>query len=49
MQEKYIEPLTKLEYAPLEKNQEEKLRDFERKFNEEFGTAFYFMVMRKED
>lgn len=37
-----------LGYANLGSNQEERLRQLERQFNEEFGTAFYFMVMKQD-
>jgi hypothetical protein len=38
-----------LDYANLGANQEAKLRQLERQFNEEFGTDFYFMVMKQEE
>lgn len=36
-----------LNYAKLKNDQEEKLRNVESNFNEEFGTDYYFMVVRK--
>ncbi|SHI09654.1 hypothetical protein SAMN02745196_02812 [Clostridium collagenovorans DSM 3089] len=36
-----------LNYAKLKNDQEEKLRNVERNFNEEFGTDYYFMVVKK--
>lgn len=34
-----------LNYANLSEKQEKELRSFEKKFNEEFGSAFCFMVV----
>lgn len=48
MEEKYINPLKSLDYANLDDTQEKKLREVERKFNDEFGTNFYFMAMKKD-
>lgn len=42
-----LEGFKELKYANLDKGQEEKLRQFERKFNEEFGMDSYFMVMER--
>lgn len=36
-----------LNYAKLKNDQEEKLKNVERNFNEEFGTDYYFMVVKK--
>jgi hypothetical protein len=48
MDKKYLDPLKELDFANLSKAQEERLRDFENKFNNEFGLDYYFMVMKKE-
>lgn len=48
LENKYIESLKKLDYANLNDTQEEKLRDVERKFNDEFATNFYLMAMKKD-
>lgn len=37
-----------LKYAKLSKDQENKLIEFEKQFNSEFGTEVFFMVMEKE-
>ena len=48
MDKQYLDPLKELGYANLSKDQEAKLRDFEKEFNGEFGVDYYFMVMKKE-
>lgn len=48
MDGQYLNSLKELNYASLTKNQENMLKDLEDKFNLEFGTHFYFMVMDKE-
>jgi hypothetical protein len=45
MDSKFMNSLGPLDYANLSENQENKLRDLEKQFNDEFGTSFYFMVM----
>ncbi|WZL74431.1 polynucleotide phosphorylase [Clostridiaceae bacterium 35-E11] len=47
MQEQYINPLKELNYANLSKDQEMKLREFEKQFNDNFGKEVYFMVMER--
>lgn len=39
--------LNELTYADLGEPQEIKMREFEKQFNNEFGTDYYFMVMKK--
>jgi hypothetical protein len=48
LENKYIEPLKKLDYANLDDIQETRLRELEKKFNDEFGTKCYFMAMEKD-
>jgi hypothetical protein len=48
MEEEHMKPLEELDYALLKEEQEKRLREFEKKFNYEFGTDFYFMVMKKD-
>jgi hypothetical protein len=36
-----------LTYADLGESQEKKMREVERKFNNEFGTNYYFMIMEE--
>lgn len=36
-----------LKYADLGETQEKKMRELEIQFNNEFGTDFYFMVMKQ--
>ncbi len=47
MQEQFLNPLKELNYADLTKDQEERLRDFEKQFNNDFGKQTYFMVMER--
>ncbi|MDP4143151.1 MAG: polynucleotide phosphorylase [Bacillota bacterium] len=47
MEKQYLEKIKELEYAHLGEQQEQKLREAERKFNEEFGTDYFFMVMKR--
>jgi uncharacterized protein (DUF4415 family) len=49
MNVEYLNKLTELEYAELEENQEKRLRELEKKFNEEFETEYYFMVMKRDN
>ena len=37
----------KIEYASLQEQQEKRLREMEKQFNNEFGTNHYLMVMQK--
>lgn len=48
MDNEFVESVKELNYANLDKKQEEKLREIEKQFNEEFGTEFYLMVMKKD-
>jgi hypothetical protein len=43
-----LDAFKELKYANLDKDQESKLREFEKKFNEEFGMDSYFMVMERD-
>lgn len=47
MDQKYMNSLKELNFAELSKEQEERLREFEKQFNNEFGKDFYFMVMNR--
>ena len=47
MNSEHLEKLKPMEYADIEGQQLKRLRDLETEFNEEFGTEFYFMVMKK--
>jgi hypothetical protein len=47
MDSQYLNSLNELDYANLTDHQEKFLRDLERQFNSEFGTAYYFMVMER--
>lgn len=48
MDKQYLDPIRELNYANLSKEQEERLRDLEKRFNSEFGVNYYFMVMKNE-
>lgn len=48
MDTEYLRKLEALDYANLKEDQEKRLRELEKKFNEEFRTDFYFMVMKRE-
>jgi hypothetical protein len=48
LKKKELEILGEVEYAKLNKEQENKLRQLEQNFNAEFGKDFYFMVMKKD-
>jgi hypothetical protein len=48
MDNQFMNSLKELHYASLSSEQEARLREFERQFNNEFGTAVYFMVMDRE-
>lgn len=47
MEQKYLNSLKELRFADLPKNQEERLREMEKQFNNEFNQDFYFMVMQR--
>ncbi|SHJ62046.1 hypothetical protein SAMN02745975_02490 [Geosporobacter subterraneus DSM 17957] len=47
MQEQYLNSLKELNYAHLTKDQEERLRELEKQFNNDFGKQAYFMVMER--
>lgn len=47
MDQKFTDSLKELNFAELPKEQEERLRDLEKQFNNEFGKDYYFMVMRR--
>ncbi|ADZ22457.1 transcriptional regulator GlxA family with amidase domain [Clostridium acetobutylicum] len=48
MKNEYLNKLSELEYAELADEQEQTLRELERRFNREYGTDYYFMVMKKD-
>lgn len=48
MEKKFVNSAKELDYADLAKDQEEKLREFEKEFNNEFGTDYYFMVVKRD-
>lgn len=43
-----MESLKIMDYANLDNEQEGKLRQLEKSFNEEFGTEFYLLAMKKD-
>lgn len=47
MEKSYLDALGEVKYAALSKNEEEKLREYEKKFNNEFNKECYFMVMER--
>lgn len=47
MEDKFINSIKVLEYADLKEHQEKRMMELEKKFNEEFGTTYYFMVMEQ--
>lgn len=47
MEQKYLNSMKELKLADLPDNQEKRLRELERQFNNEFGEDFYFMVMKR--
>lgn len=47
MDKKEMKALQGVDYAALTQEQERKLRQFEAKFNEEFGEDFNILVMDK--
>lgn len=48
MDNTFMDSLEGLEYAPLSREQENRLRELEKQFNNEFGTSFYFMAMDRD-
>lgn len=46
--DKCLESLEGLIFAPLSQNQQEKLRKLEDQFNSENNTDYYFMVFEKK-
>ena len=48
MNEEFLTSVKTLNYAELKGNQETKLRELEKQFNQEFGTDYYLMVMEKD-
>jgi hypothetical protein len=48
MDEKFVNAASELDYANLSKDQEARLRELEKEFNNEFGTAYYFMVTKRD-
>jgi hypothetical protein len=48
MDEKFFNVAKNLEYADLKNTQEERLREMELQFNNEFGTDYYLMVVKKD-
>ncbi len=48
MNRKETEALKEINYANLNSDQERKLRDFESRFNSEFGEDYNILVMKKE-
>ncbi|MBL4934829.1 hypothetical protein JK636_03550 [Clostridium sp. YIM B02515] len=47
MDKKEIKALQDVDYAVLTQEQQNKLREFEAKFNEEFGEDFNILIMDK--
>jgi len=47
MNQVFLNSVKDLNYAELKNNQETKLREVEKQFNQEFGTEFYLMAMEK--
>jgi hypothetical protein len=48
MYNEFTESLQEMHYASLSGDQEKRLRELERQFNNEFGTSIYFMVMDRD-
>ncbi|KPU44789.1 hypothetical protein OXPF_18750 [Oxobacter pfennigii] len=48
MEQMYLDSLKALKFAELGKAQEERLKEFENQFTNEFGKEYFFMVMKKE-
>lgn len=48
MKDKFLQSIKEMEYANLGKDQEVKLRDIEKDFNNEFGTDYYLMAMKRD-
>lgn len=49
MDNKKLDVLKGVEYARLSDEQQARLREFESRFNSEFGEDFNIMVMKKEN
>ena len=47
MEKTYLDALGEVKYTELSKEEEEKLREYENKFNNEFNKKCYFMVMER--
>lgn len=45
MDNENLQSLNEMEFADLPKAQEERLRELEKQFNNEFGLDYYFIVM----
>jgi hypothetical protein len=45
MENGVVDSLEEMKYANLSDSQEKNLRKLEKKFNEEFGSSYYFMVL----
>lgn len=48
MNDKFLESVKELNYAELNKNQEDRLKDMEKQFNKEFDTNYYLMAMKRD-
>ena len=48
MNDKFLESVKELNYAELDKNQEDRLKDMEKQFNKEFDTNYYLMAMKRD-
>lgn len=49
MDNKRLEVLKNVEYANLNMEQQSRLKEFESRFNSEFGEDFNIMVMKKDE
>lgn len=49
LKDEYVNSLRELDYASLSDMQEKRLRELEKKFNDEFGTDYYFLTMKREN
>jgi hypothetical protein len=49
MDNKRLEVLKNVEYANLNREQQARLKEFESRFNSEFGEDFNIMVMKKDE
>lgn len=48
MNKEAAESVKELNYANLDKQQEERLRELEKNFNNEFSTELYLMAMERD-